>query len=173
MRNLVAAEIIGGASLPALESVYRRDYRDFLRVATAITGTTDSGQDAVHDAFVGLIRSRRAYRRHGSVEAWVWAAVVNASRKHARNHRDLRLTSEAREEAHGADLMEYNRREIRAIIAHLPERQRLALFLRYYTDLDYVQIAQALGVSTGTVAASLHAAHKTLRRELREVSDDA
>jgi len=42
------------------------------------------------------------------------------------------------------------------------------LFLRYYADLDYLRIAQILGVRTGTVSASLHAAHKTLRHALEE-----
>ena len=55
------------------------------------------------------------------------------------------------------------------LVAALPERQRLVLFLRYYADLDYVRIAQILGVRTGTVSASLHAAHKTLRKALNEV----
>ena len=43
------------------------------------------------------------------------------------------------------------------------------VFLRYYADLSYDQIAEALGVRPGTVAASLNAAHATLRRNLEEV----
>jgi RNA polymerase sigma factor (sigma-70 family) len=58
---------------------------------------------------------------------------------------------------------------LEALVAALPERQRLALFLRYYADLDYDAIAETLDVKPGTVAATLHAAHSTLRRELLEV----
>ena len=48
----------------------------------------------------------------------------------------------------------------RAALASLLERQRLALFLRYYADLDYAGIAEALGISRGRlVSATLHAAH--------------
>jgi DNA-directed RNA polymerase specialized sigma24 family protein len=54
-------------------------------------------------------------------------------------------------------------------IARLPERQRHALFLRYYADLDYESIATALQVSSGTVGATLNAAHTSLRRLLQEV----
>jgi RNA polymerase sigma factor (sigma-70 family) len=57
---------------------------------------------------------------------------------------------------------------VRAAVAALPERQRLALFLRYYADLDYASIAAALGVAEGTVAATLNAAHKALRESLKE-----
>ena len=59
-------------------------------------------------------------------------------------------------------------REVRALVAALPERQRLALFLRYYADLDYRAIAQALDVKPGTVAATLNAAHTTLRTLLED-----
>jgi RNA polymerase sigma factor (sigma-70 family) len=56
-----------------------------------------------------------------------------------------------------------------AALALLPERQRLALFLRYYADLDYAGIAEALGIARGTVSATLHAARSNLRTKLKEV----
>ncbi len=51
-------------------------------------------------------------------------------------------------------------------VATLPERQRLALFLRYYADFDYRQIAAILEVEIGTVSATLHKAHAALRAAL-------
>jgi len=59
--------------------------------------------------------------------------------------------------------------ELRVALARLPERQRTAVFLRYYADLDYAAIGGALGISTGTVAATLNQAHTALRRRLEEV----
>jgi RNA polymerase sigma factor (sigma-70 family) len=58
--------------------------------------------------------------------------------------------------------------DVRAAVAGLPERQRLAVYLRYYADLDYESIAAALGVKPGTVAATLNAAHSRLRGRLEE-----
>ena len=55
---------------------------------------------------------------------------------------------------------------LRTRIAALPERQRLAVFLRYYADLDYAAIADALEVEVGTVSATLNQAHRNLRAEL-------
>jgi RNA polymerase sigma factor (sigma-70 family) len=51
----------------------------------------------------------------------------------------------------------------------LPDRQREAVFLRYYADLDYRTVAAVLGVEVGTVSATLSAAHRTLRKRLEEV----
>jgi len=59
--------------------------------------------------------------------------------------------------------------ELRVALARLPERQRIAVFLRYYADLDYVAIGEALGISTGTVAATLNSAHTALRSRLEAV----
>ena len=55
--------------------------------------------------------------------------------------------------------------ELRSLVAGLPERQRTALFLRCYADLDYDAIAGVLGVRRGTVSALLQA-HRSVRRAL-------
>ena len=57
---------------------------------------------------------------------------------------------------------------VRAWVASLPERQRLAIFLRYFADLDYRSIATALDVQVGTVSATLATAHAALRRAHEE-----
>lgn len=154
-----------GASVEELETVYRERYPEFLRIATAICGSVETARDAVNDAFVGLIVSRRRYRRNAELGPWVWRAVVNASRKQR-----LRVDHTAiRRDGASTDAVPETDNAVRAAVARLPERQRLVLFLRYYADLDYAAIAEALSIAPGTVAAALHAAHETLRRDLEEV----
>lgn len=55
------------------------------------------------------------------------------------------------------------------MVRRLPERQRVAVFLRYWADLDYRAIAEVLEVEVGTVSATLNAAHQSLRRSVQEV----
>jgi RNA polymerase sigma-70 factor (ECF subfamily) len=149
------------AVLDEIEAMYRTRYPVFLRVATAIIGDAELAKDAVHDGFVRAVRHRRRFRGD-SLEAWIWRIVVNSAKRRRgdrfwqRPHAlpELVLT----EHSPNGDL--------RGLIAALPERQRTALFLRYYADLDYRSIAVALGVRPGTVAAHLHAAHETLRNRL-------
>jgi RNA polymerase sigma-70 factor (ECF subfamily) len=151
-----------GASIAELERVYRAGFGRFVRVATAVAGEEESGADAVHDAFVQAVRKRRSFRGEGPLEAWVWRMVVNAAKKRAAR----RPTAEAEEFR-----VEYENGfgdPVRSLVAALPERQRLALFLRYYADLDYEAIAAALGVASGTVGATLNAAHAALRTSLKE-----
>jgi RNA polymerase sigma factor (sigma-70 family) len=122
----------------------------------------------VQDAFVGLVRNRRSYRGDGPLEAWAWRAVVNAARNATR--RPLVEVGRADDAAYA---LPERVQELAPLIASLPERQRLVVFLRYYADLDYRSISQALGVEVGTVSATLASAHANLRKRLRKVEGDA
>jgi RNA polymerase sigma-70 factor, ECF subfamily len=155
---------------PQIEAVYRRRYSKFLRVAVAILRDEQLAEEAVHDAFVRALRHRRGFDRRGSLEAWLWRIVVNEARRvRAHSHGELEPPLVTCEPAPQATNGHREEGEVEALVAALPERQRLALFLRYYADLDYDAIAAALGVQPGTVAATLHAAHAALRRRLTEV----
>ena len=55
-----------------------------------------------------------------------------------------------------------------AALRALPPRRRLVVFLRYFADLSYPEIADVLGISEGTVAATLHKARAALRNALTE-----
>ena len=152
--------------LAGIEDLYRTRFRHFLRVAIAITGSPELALEAVQDAFGDAIRSRNTFRGEASLEAWVWRLVVNASRDSRRRVADPPVESTAMAERNNGRV---ESSDLRAAIAALPERQRLALFLRYYADLDYRAIAEALEVKTGTVSAMLNQAHHALRRLLEEV----
>jgi RNA polymerase sigma factor (sigma-70 family) len=154
--------------LEQIEALYRERFADFVGVAAAVVGDRDTGWDAVQDAFASIVRHRRSFRYGGTLEAWVWRVVINAARKRRR-----RLRREAGRDdvaaTNGTAPEPRELSELGALVAALPERQRLVLFLRYYADLEYREIAQILQVTTGTVSASLHAAHATLRQSLTEV----
>jgi RNA polymerase sigma-70 factor (ECF subfamily) len=148
-------------TLLELEALYRARYAAFVRVAHAIVADEQSARDVVHDGFVLAVRNRDRLRDQQAVEPWVWRIVVNEARK--RRARDARREPEEPAGSYGPAELNV---DVRALIAALPERQRLALFLRYYADLDYASVAAALGIKPGTVAATLSAAHGALRKEL-------
>jgi RNA polymerase sigma factor (sigma-70 family) len=152
-----------------IESLYRERFPDFVAVAASIVGERESAREVVQDAFASVVRSRRDFRREAPLEAWVWRAVINAARKKRRSSAREARAHETAAAMNGSLPHREERLQLAALVAALPERQRLVLFLRYYADLDYRRIAQILGIRTGTVSASLHAAHNTLRRALSEV----
>lgn len=158
-----------GATIEQLEQLYRARFETFLRVASAITRDPDAGRDAIQSAFVLAVRNRRSFRGNGGLDAWVWTIVVREARRVMRTARHLTLEPLLEEigsgsvsNGHGdADWL-----EIRRYIASLPQRQRDAIFLRYFADLDYRTIARVLEIEPGTVSATLSAAHQTLRKRL-------
>jgi RNA polymerase sigma-70 factor, ECF subfamily len=159
----------GDQRLTEIEMLYRNRFQHFLRVALAITRDYERALDAVQEGFGDAIRGRHRFRGEAPLEAWVWRAVVNASRDAARARPagELALNAEPPSSTNGHAAGPSD--ELRAAIAALPERQRLMLFLRHYADLDYRSIATALGVSGGTVSATLSQAHARLRDVLQEV----
>jgi len=155
------------ADVADLEALYRARYSHFFRVAILITGEEASGHDAVQDGFAAAIRSLPSYRGEGPLEAWVWRAVVNAAKKLQRHSSAALLEGDELSSAQNGD--EAETRFVRTWVASLPEQQRLIVYLRYYADLEYRQIATALDIAVGTVSATLNAAHQTLRKTMEEV----
>jgi RNA polymerase sigma factor (sigma-70 family) len=152
-----------GAKLDELEALYRSRFDVFVRVAASVTGDSERARDAVQEAFATAVRKRRSFRGEGPLEAWLWRIVLNAARSDVR-----RIAPVAYDEPPAANGRPEDDVELRVALARLPERQRTAVFLRYYADLDYAAIGEALGIETGTVAATLNAAHTALRTRLEE-----
>ena len=55
---------------------------------------------------------------------------------------------------------------VRAAVSSLPEKLRLPVLLRYFEDMSYDELAQALDCSAGTVASRLNRGHQLLREKL-------
>jgi RNA polymerase sigma-70 factor (ECF subfamily) len=151
-------------ALSEFEAVYRRSYARYFRVASAITRQPESAAEAVQEAFARTIQRRRQFRGEGSLDVWIWRAVVNEAKRLA-----APAPSPPPAGAAAANGAASDEASVRALIAALPERQRTAVFLRYYADLDYRTIGEVLEIETGTVSATLAAAHKSLRDAIEGV----
>ena len=156
-----------GATVEALESLLA-DLPRFVRAATAIVGDEAAGRDAVQEAFVQAVMKRASFKLDAPLEAWVWRIVINealASRRRRASELEWAPESAATPSTNHVPEQDAT---VRAWVASLPERQRLAVFLRYFADLDYRSIATALEVEVGTVSATLATAHSALRRSYEE-----
>jgi RNA polymerase sigma-70 factor (ECF subfamily) len=157
------------APVEALGELYQRSYHRYLRVAEAIAGDVELAHDAVQDAFARAIRGQFNDRGAGSLEGWVWRIVVNTARNVRRDLPPSNLPLHVLGDVSPSTNGDVPGGDVRALIAALPERQRLVLFLRYYADLDYGRIADVLEIQPGTVGATLNQAHAALRAALEEV----
>jgi RNA polymerase sigma factor (sigma-70 family) len=144
-----------------LEDVYRARYIAFCRVVTPMVGDASVAHDVVQEAFVRALRYEATYGG-GSLEAWVWRIVLRGAHS-ATGDRRWSLS----EGSEGSAVMEARDPVVAAAIRRLPARQRLFVFLRYFADLSYPQIAEVCDVAEGTVASALSVAHRDLAASLR------
>jgi RNA polymerase sigma-70 factor (ECF subfamily) len=156
-----------GASIGEIEALYRQGLPRFLHTTAAIVGDEGLASDAVQDAFASAVKARSSFRGDVPLEAWLWRIVINAALQ-------IRRDRHGEPEPQPVFLVETNGQPVedlvvRRWVALLPERARLAVFLRYFADLDYRSIAAALDIEVGTVSATLSAAHAALRRSAQEV----
>ena len=156
--------------LDEIAAVYRASFARFLRVAAAIVGDPELGRDAVQES----VRTRdSAPERVSRRRSPRGVALAHPREPRVQLPAERRVCRPHPHELVGAPRSRLARRccgrDVAGADRPVPERQRLALFLRYYADLDYRQIAHALGVTPGTVAATLSAAHRTLRARLLEL----
>jgi RNA polymerase sigma factor (sigma-70 family) len=159
-----------------IEMVYLSRFNEFCSVANAILHDRERAKDAVQDAFVSALSRRSQWRGEGSLDAWLWRAVLNAARDRRRKHEAILVSDTAAaspvEPWASFDGAAAGGGTFADALAGLTERQRLVLFLRYYGDLGYRQIAETLGIKPGTVAATIHQAQEHLRHRLEVPVDD-
>jgi DNA-directed RNA polymerase specialized sigma24 family protein len=153
-----------GAELAEIEALYRADYPRYRNALATITGSYESARDAVQQAFAQAIAQRGAFRAEGSLGAWVWKIALRQALALREEFVDANLDG-----GFDPDFVEPASDPALAVaLRALPPRRRLIVFLRYFADLSYPQIAEVVGVSEGTVAATLSTARAALRAALME-----
>ena len=145
-----------------IERVYRERYVGFRNALVTVTGSHDAARDAVQEAFARALRERAGFRGEGPLEAWIFKIALRIALEARRNRREVEL-SETIDPALPEPELDP---ELAAALRSLPPRRRLIVFLRYFADLSYAEIADVCGISEGTVAASLAQARATLLEEL-------
>jgi RNA polymerase sigma-70 factor (ECF subfamily) len=159
-----------------IEMVYLSRFNEFCSVANAILHDRERAKDAVQDAFVSALSRRSQWRGEGSLDSWLWRAVLNAARDRRRKHEAIPVSDTAAasrvEPSASFDGSAADAGAVVDALTGLTERQRLVIFLRYYGDLDYGQIAETLGIKPGTVAATIHQAQEHLRHRLGALAGD-
>jgi RNA polymerase sigma-70 factor, ECF subfamily len=137
-------------------------------------------EDLAQDVFLRVYRSRN-YKPSAKFRTWLFCIATNVALNWIRDERHasamLRLDEEPERgkrrevRAWSPNVEESLVREatlasIRAAIAALPEKQRAAVLMHKYEDMDYREIAQVLDCSVSAVKSLLWRAYDTLRAEL-------
>jgi RNA polymerase sigma factor (sigma-70 family) len=153
-----------------LEELYERHAGAAVRLAFLITLDRELSRDIVQDAFVRVAGRFGHLRFPDAFEAYLRRTVVNLCTSHFRHERIARAYVER--ESRGPGSVEEppdlgTRDELRRALERLPARQRAALVLRYYEDLQEEQVAAALRCSVPAARSLVSRGIETLRTIVR------
>src|SRR5450631_2859746 len=162
---------------------YRRPMVSFMyRMARNATAAEDLAQEV----FLRVYRSRESYEASAKFTTWLYRIATNLAVNHARDTRHERpentvsLDEPDAESGRTLDLPDRTpsaeetivQRErltaIRQRVQALPERQRIAVVMHKYQQMEYRQIADVLKLSESATKSLLFRAYETLRQQLKE-----
>jgi RNA polymerase sigma-70 factor, ECF subfamily len=160
----------------ALEELFQRYRAIAYRVAYRLLGREADALDAVQDGFVKVLMHLDRFRGHSSIKTWLLRIVSNAALDLGRQRkRDLRMSQPPADDSPDrfgpADLPAPDtelaradlRQKIDAALVRLPESQRQTFVLHVDGGLSYRQVADAMGISIGTVMSRLFYARQKLK----------
>ncbi|MDQ3154398.1 MAG: SigE family RNA polymerase sigma factor [Actinomycetota bacterium] len=151
-----------------LEDLYRQHRMRLMRLAILLVDEPATAEDVVQEAFTGLHRHWAGLRDEAAALGYLRTAVVNGSRSVLRRRRTARAYVPPHNvNARSAESLAMLTAEHQAVVTalgRLPPRQREVLVLRYYGSMTEAEIADATGVSRGTVKSTASRALDALQR---------
>ncbi len=146
-----------GAPL-TIDDIYRSHRMGMVRLAILLVDDQASAEDVVQEAFAGLFRHWDSLRDTAAAIGYLRTAVVNGSRSMLRRRRTARAYipphSGTARSAESLALLSAEHQAVVSALADLAPRQREVLVLRYYGGLSEAEIAEATGLSKGTVKST-------------------
>jgi RNA polymerase sigma-70 factor (ECF subfamily) len=171
------------AAFNYLVQKYRRAMVSFM---FRMAHNSAAAEDLAQEVFLRVYRSRENYEPSAKFTTWLYRIATNLAVNHARDTRherpenqvsldepdtDTGLTVDVADDSLTAEqriLRQERMQAIRQKVQALPERQRMAVIMHKYQQMDYRQIAEVLKLSESATKSLLFRAYETLRNQLRE-----
>ena len=150
----LAARLADGDPL-APRALVERHYLELYRYAFSVLRDDRAAEDAVQDAFERALGALGRYPekrlREMKLRPWMYRITLNVARNGLRRRREVPVeeisaVDGGRSNENPEDVM-----DVLAAMERLPERQRMAVTLRYLQDLPYAEISGITGWPEGTV----------------------
>lgn len=142
------------------QEAFEKHVAELTHFASGLVGPWDA-EDVVADACITAF-ARPNWEEIRNQRAYLYRSVLNQARMFKRSalRRRAREMKAARSETESVIALHP---EVVEAVGRLSMRQRAVVFLTYWEDLHPSDIADRLGISTGSVRRHLHRAHKRLR----------
>ncbi len=159
--------------------------RQIVHYMFRMTGNQAIAEELAQEVFLRVYRSRASYRAEAKFSTWLYRIATNLGVNHARDHKHERASAsvyldqpdaetgttpdvpDARRNAEQEMLRDERMAGIRAAVLALPERQREAVLMHKYQEMDYREIGAVLKLSESATKSLLFRAYQTLRERLK------
>jgi RNA polymerase sigma factor (sigma-70 family) len=158
----------------AFSALYRHHYTSLYFYALKSTGSASQAQESVQDLFVTLWNRRERLGDVQQVKPYLFKALRGILSRLPVQHNDP--LSDASEAGHAMSFSPedfliqeednaYRQDTLARVLNGLPPRQREAVYLKYYEDLSYQQIAEVLHINYQSVVNLIYQAFKELKKQ--------
>ncbi len=162
---------------------YRRPIISFMY---RMAHNSAAAEDLAQEVFLRVYRSRSSYEASAKFTTWLYRIATNLGMnyvrdtRHERAENTMNLDESDEETGQTPDLADktptveeniMQRERLKAIrekVEALPERQKMAVLMHKYQQMDYRQIAEVLKLSESATKSLLFRAYETLRTQLKE-----
>jgi RNA polymerase sigma-70 factor (sigma-E family) len=147
--------------------------RALLRAAYLLTGNQADAEDLVQAALAKTYQRWGRIKDRAALDGYVRRAMVNTHISWWRRRRlEEYPTDEIPDQVAADSAADTEMRDsLRSAVDRLPQRMRAAVVLRYFEDMTEAEVADALGVSQGTVKSTVSRAMAKLRADTRLLAD--
>lgn len=170
----------------AFEYLVQKYRRPMVSFMYRMAHNAAAAEDLAQEVFLRVYRSRANYEPSAKFSTWLYRIATNLAVNHARDTRHDRpetmvsidepdketgLTVDVPDSSISAEERIMRRERMAAIrqrVQALPERQRVAVLMHKYQQMDYRQIAEVLKLSESATKSLLFRAYETLRVQLKE-----
>ena len=140
-----------------------------------------AAEDLAQEAFLRVYRSRSTYEPTARFTTWLFRIATHLALNWLRDAKREKGYQRLGAEQHNGAMLEVadsglsveqnmvreaRLEEVRRAVAALPDKQRAAVLMHKYEELDYAQIASVIGCSESAVKSLLFRAYETLRKNL-------
>jgi RNA polymerase sigma-70 factor (ECF subfamily) len=154
--------------LTALQDVWFRFCLSQLR------SDRDLAADATQETALRFLKQLASFRGESQLQTWSLSIALNVVREQRRKRQFDALDSAqepvavTRQVARLTELDE-EKALLKQHLDALPERQREAITLRFFEELNVEETAAAMKCAEGTVKATVHQALRSLREKLKQL----
>ena len=157
----------------AIAHIYRSNYEELYHYALKLTANKEMAEDAIHDAFTYIWQHRKGLGEILSFKFYLLRSVRNQCLKLLQKQSRFSKLEDAGEsiimmiqpeELKLIDTSRPVKEKIKTALSALSGRQREIIYLKYYNNLDYSEIAELLNINYQSVVNTVHRAMQKLRK---------